>query len=362
MYIFKNSYIKLMSKKLLFVLAFSLLALGGCTKGDIKDNYCGIHINYQYCKCAFHNEYCGAVGMSSKEAKDFVYDSYDAFRSGDDKEERQVECNDKNGALNGNSCYLCEQGETVKDNKCVAIEEEESEEEEGECKFDSDCDAMCEGDVAWKMGCNARTDTCEKTFDTDCSTDIEVFGNLDFSKVCGEGVCVRDTESINETRANLLGEKALWSNTVKEINGVRLEINQAMLDANKNCLNGLADMTNLAIVEFANRVGNILAGGIPDVAAMTASAAQKASGLLSESVKNLASAAVDYVGFGIEKLKAYEQGVPIEEEKKLKPHEYIKLNCDLYQYFKGVQAESDIDLEAALQEARDTDAMLQALP
>ena len=339
---------------------------------SIKDNYCGVHINYQYCKCAFHNEYCANVGMSSREAKDHVYDSYDAWKSGSDKEERQEKCNNKNGALTGNSCYLCEHGETVKNNKCVATDDEDqeevdedgddSDEEDGECKFDSDCDPICEGDVAWKMGCNARKNICEKTFDTDCSTDIEVFGNLDFSKVCGEVVCVRDIESINETRANLLNEKALWSNTVKEINGVRLEINQAMLDANKNCLNGLADMTNLAIVEFATRVGSILAGGIPDVASMTAKAADEAAGLLSESVKNLASAAVDYAGFAVEKLKAYEQGVPTEKEKKLAPHEYIKLNCDLYQYFKGVQAESDVDLEMALQEARDVDAMLQSLP
>jgi hypothetical protein len=139
-------------------------------------------------------------------------------------------------------------------------------------------------------------------------------------------------------------------------------MNIAMLDSNKNCLNGLADMTNLAIMEFATRVGSILAGGIPDVAAMTANAASVASGLVVENVKNLASAAVDYAGFAVQKLSAYEQGVPVDEEKKLKPHEYIKLNCDLYQYFKGVIAESDIELEMALEKAREVDVLLRSLP
>jgi hypothetical protein len=212
------------------------------------------------------------------------------------------------------------------------------------------------------MGCNARTNTCEKTFDDNCSSDVEIFGSLDFPKVCGDGVCIRDTKTIELAKANLLAEKKIWSNTVKEINTVRLELSQAMLDANKNCLNGIADMTNLAIVEFSTRIASILAGGIPDVAAMTASAASKASGLIAEHVKNLASAAVDYAGFSLEKLKAYQQGIPQDESKQLKPHEYIKLNCDLYQYFKGVQAESDVDLQTALDNANEVDRLYKELP
>jgi len=354
--------------RLIFGAVIVLFLLSACAKGDIKNTYCGVHINYQYCKCAFHNEFCDSIGMSKSEAKKYVYGKYDEWKNGDNDKEFRDECRNDNGFVVGSSCVKCGYDEIVDGNKCVAVDEEEYEEEtdnekkEGECKYDSDCDSICEGDTAWKMGCNARIDTCEKTFDNDCSADIEVFGNLDFPKVCGEGVCVRDTETIEGAKANLLAEKKIWSDTVKEINAVRLELNQAMLDANKNCLNGIADMTNLAIVEFASRVGNVLAGGIPDVAAMTASAASTASGLLTEHVKNLASAAVDYAGFGVEKLKAYQQGVPTAENKKLKPHEYIKLNCDLYQYFKGVQAESDADLQMALDNANEVDRFLKELP
>lgn len=52
----------------------------------------------------------------------------------------------------------------------------------------------------------------------------------------------------------------------------------------------------------------------------------------------------------------------IYEEKKLKPHEFIKLNCDLYDYFKAMVAESDAELELALEEARNVDALLKSLP
>jgi hypothetical protein len=135
-----------------------------------------------------------------------------------------------------------------------------------------------------------------------------------------------------------------------------------MLLANKNCINGIADMTNVAIMEFATRVGSVLAGGIPDVAAMTASAADKASGLISEQFKNLAGAAGDYVGEALNRLYNYQKGEPVEEEKKLAPHEYIKLNCDLYHYFNEVQAESDKDLQTALDNAKEADRLLKELP
>src|SRR3989339_1652769 len=112
-----------------------------------------------------------------------------------------------------------------------------------------------------------------------------------FSKFCNNGECTRNTKEIEKTKADLIREKEIWSQTLKDINSSRDNIREAMMDANKNCINGIADMTNVAIVEFATRVGSVLAGGIPDIAAMTASAAEKAGGLAAEHVKNLAGAA-----------------------------------------------------------------------
>ncbi|MBN1793248.1 PAAR domain-containing protein [Candidatus Woesearchaeota archaeon] len=56
-----------------------LVLLAGCTGSDIKDNFCGVHINFQYCKCAFHNQYCDSIGMTKSEAKAYVYAQYEAW-------------------------------------------------------------------------------------------------------------------------------------------------------------------------------------------------------------------------------------------------------------------------------------------
>lgn len=358
--------------KFIFLLILPLV-LSGCfensvkfEKGDIKDDFCGQFISASYCKCAFHNEYCDSIGMSKKEAKKYVDGEYDKWVE-EEKESFASRCEDDNGYMKGDSCIYCELEEKAVNGKCVASEEDVMTDEEEEdadriCKYDSDCDPICEGNVAWKMGCNPREDKCEKTFDTDCSADVEEFSSLSFPKVCSEGACVRDDSSIGNMRSQLEGEKQYWSETVKAINSTRQDLNTAMLDANKNCINGIADMTNVAIIEFSTRIASVLAGGIPDIASMSATAAEKAAGLMSENMKNLAGGAVDYAGEAVNRLYNYSSGEPSEEDKKLKPHEYIKLNCDLYDYFKNVLAESDNDLDVALGEAKKVDELLNALP
>lgn len=359
--------------KKIFILSLLALVfiLTGCSerssfsKGDIKDDFCGPVMNFQYCKCAFHNDFCDAIGMKRSEAKKYVHEQYDAWVESE-LERFQDDCRKTGGIVDGKSCYDCPEGEVAQDDVCVESEEEDSPEEEvqekGECKYDNECDAICEGDVKWKMVCNGRTNKCEKHRDTDCSSETEVFGELEFGQICSDGECVRDGETITATKRMLEAEKAIWSQAVKDINNARADINVAMLDANKNCINGIADMTNLAIVEFATKVGSILAGGIPDIAKMTASASKHASGLLQSHTKSLSSAAVDYAGTAVNKLGAYAKGTPPPEEKKLKPHEYIKLNCDLYNYFIELNTESEADLEIALQYAREVDALLDGLP
>ncbi len=210
---------------------------------------------------------------------------------------------------------------------------------DGECKYDSDCDAICESDVMWKMGCNARINSCEKTFDTDCSADEEMFGEMSFGKICSTGACVRDDASISAMSTKLTSEKKKASDEVKSINARRDDLTNVMLDTNKNCINGIADMTNVAIIEFSTRIASLMAGGLPSAA----------------------DAAVDYAGDALNKLYAYSDGTP-PEEKKLKPHEYIKLNCDLYNHFKAELTASGQELDDALEEARTIDAQLDALP
>ena len=357
--------------KLLTVFLFVFL-LSGCSEfirfepGDKKDDFCGAHINYMYCKCANHGDFCDDIGMSRKEAKKHVNEKYDEWIE-KEKEVFRVECFEGEGVYNKGKCTYCGDDEVSRNNKCVKADEADDGEDgddevEGECKYDSDCDPICEGNIAWKMGCNPRENNCIKTFDTDCKSDVENFSSLSFPKICQDGGCIRDENAIADMRARLVAEKKLWSDTVKAINATRADLNVAMLDANKKCINGIADMTNVAIIEFSTRIASILAGGIPDVAAMTVSAAEHAAGLLQDNIESLAGAAVDYTGEALNRLYAYQQGEPAEKEKKLKPHEYIKLNCDLYNYFKATIAESDVELELALIEARRVDALLKSLP
>ena len=71
----------------MLVLLLALL-LTGCSGSNIKDNFCGIHINYQYCKCAFHNEYCDNIGMSKSEAKTYVYSQYEDWLETQSEEDK----------------------------------------------------------------------------------------------------------------------------------------------------------------------------------------------------------------------------------------------------------------------------------
>lgn len=338
-----------MIKKILIV-SFAVFFLSGCgEKSEIKDTFCGLGIDARYCKCAFHSEYCESLGMSKGEAKNYVYEKYDEWKN-PDLDKLKEECTAKNGVFYGRTCMLCKQNEVATDTKCVPADEvsdeiiDEDDEisdevAKGECKYDSDCEAVCEGDTAWKRGCNARTNLCENTFDTDCAVETETFGDMQFSKMCSTGVCVRDDGAIAQERAKLEGIKNEMSDEVKAINARRNDLTNVMLDANKNCLNGLADMTNVAILEFATRVGSIMAGGFPD----------------------LASASVDYVNDAINKMFATTSD-DVSAEKKLKPHEYIKLNCGLYDHFKLLLVATDAELDEALENARKADELLQQLP
>jgi hypothetical protein len=328
-------------KKISLIL-LTVFILSGCgNKSDIKDNFCGLGIDARYCKCAFHGEYCENLGMSKGEAKDHVYEKYDEWKN-PDLDKLKEECAAKNGAFFGRTCMLCKNGETVVDNKCVVAEDSESEEsavEEGECKYDNECPATCEGNIKWKRGCNARTNTCENTFDTNCSSDVETFGEFAVSKICTNGECVRDEKNINQKRSELEAIKKNMSDEVKAINAQRDDLKNVMLDANKNCINGIADMTNVAILEFSTRIASVMAGGFPDIA----------------------SASVDYVSDALNKISA---AVDTEapEDKKLKPEEYIKLNCDLYKHFSDLLAATDDELESSLKSAEDADEQLKLLP
>lgn len=82
-------------------------------KPDIKDDFCGIHINFQYCKCAFHNDFCDSIGMSRSDARTYVNAEYDKFV--DELLEKWLMACKANGGIPGEDTCSYEYGVIEKD-------------------------------------------------------------------------------------------------------------------------------------------------------------------------------------------------------------------------------------------------------
>lgn len=139
----KNNYFKLCFYSLmLFSLSVFLSACGTSqekfVKPDIKDDFCAVVINYQYCKCAFHNEFCDVVGLNSATANWYVrseYNRYIEFL----QEEFSSSCRRDGGKiLSRNTCTYCEAPREWEGNKCVEKKDEEENEEENRDDFHVD--------------------------------------------------------------------------------------------------------------------------------------------------------------------------------------------------------------------------------
>ncbi len=120
----------------------------------------------------------------------------------------------------------------------------------GECRFDSDCTAMCEGSVYWKRGCDPRTDKCMKTFDTDCHAQTTVVGNYDFAKLCAASGCADDTASIHAKKEELIAQANEYTAAMQQTTALRQT-------AAKNCIGALADVTDKLIIDTALTFGRL---------------------------------------------------------------------------------------------------------
>ena len=225
-----------------------------------------------------------------------------------------------------------------------AVEDTDSD-EEGDCLYDSECPAMCEGNVAWKQGCNPRERICHKTFDTDCTQDIETFGSNSFPKICSRGVCVRDDAAISKKKQELLAEKEKLKNMMYESSARRTNLIAAKNEANKNCLGGLSNATVILMNELATKSAGIIAGGVSVVKDATSH------------VVSWTFAAPDYINKGLD-----EMSKAGSTEQKLTLDEYIVLNCQLNNFFGELLDESDAYLDSILEQARVVDADYDALP
>ncbi len=87
---------------------------------NIRDSFCGLSIDYRYCKCAFHNEFCDSLGISRSVADTYVWNNY---REMVRKEINSMgkDCTEKNGIWNTSnySCTICSNEHVKKGNKCI---------------------------------------------------------------------------------------------------------------------------------------------------------------------------------------------------------------------------------------------------
>ncbi len=170
------------------------------------------------------------------------------------------ECRSELAVMNQDQT-LCEEIEKKKVREECLENVESLTPEPGKCQYDSECDSICEGEIKWAMGCNPREGVCEKTFDYDCREEIENFAGTEFPMTCAAGECVRNQAAIDATKAELEALQDEISQNVKNINAYRQEVNTLKLDANKKCLNALADVTNKFIIENAVKLGSIASAG-----------------------------------------------------------------------------------------------------
>ena len=150
-------------RKKLFILPLVLtLTLSGCSLGtrgvasvdkftypDIKKDFCGVKIDFRYCKCAFHKEYCDEIKLSKSAANSEVNRQYDEWVN------KQLAsfgalCSEKGGIFNKGkgTCTYCKEGYKAKDGSCQEVKDGESSQQDGqqtaaidEGLFDAECKA-----------------------------------------------------------------------------------------------------------------------------------------------------------------------------------------------------------------------------
>jgi len=88
---------------------------------NVKDDYCGAHINFQFCRCAFHDEYCTDVGMDQDGAHGHVLSAFREWNR--ERIQKMGESCLKNGGYWNKgqwSCAICTEGDVLNGSSCVA--------------------------------------------------------------------------------------------------------------------------------------------------------------------------------------------------------------------------------------------------
>ena len=135
---------------------------------------------------------------------------------------------------------------------CTPTVSHESGSDVAGCRYDSECPAICEGNIRWKQGCNPVERKCFKTFDYDCRQDIDTVGDFSFERVCRGGECIRDNSSISAKKAELEAEKHQISEEVKDMLASKQEVQEVWVPYYYDrCHGALVDVTNKLIIDAA---------------------------------------------------------------------------------------------------------------
>lgn len=238
--------------------------------------------------------------------------------------------------------------EDVEDTDLNPEYEEDGEMDEGECKYDSDCDSICEGNIYWKMGCNARTNMCEKTFETDCSNESTNIGIFSFPKLCSaESICQDDKTAISSTKAALSGEAMAFQNLMQNIETARRQ-------ALDNCIDALSDVTNKFIIDSAITFSSI-SGLRSDMSTHSMAEFNK---FIQPSGGTVASLATAQVTGPVQQLIDTLGGIAVKDvlgdKPKMKVEAYIDLHCNAAKTLKAeydrlaIQRDTTINLAKPL--------------
>ncbi|MFH0873739.1 MAG: hypothetical protein V1846_02755 [Candidatus Komeilibacteria bacterium] len=142
-------------------------------KPSIKDEFCGAYINFQYCKCAFHGQYCKEVGMSKSEANKYVQDEYEKWLNNGTRLTFITDCEKANAYFSDDKCHYCDEGFT-------AVPKEKT------CKPSSEVP-------------NILTDLPEDLFNTDCTLVKDKYDS-DWKKYSDIDNAIPVTERSNEAQ------------------------------------------------------------------------------------------------------------------------------------------------------------------
>ncbi|MBD3311130.1 MAG: hypothetical protein GF349_01370 [Candidatus Magasanikbacteria bacterium] len=138
------------------------------TEPSIKNSYCGVGIDFKYCKCAFHGQYCDSIGMDSGSANNIVQSGYTKWVNSN-RTSVQNTCQrngglwvNKNGAI---GCLHCYEPHYPVGNECKHINDL--------CSDDPNIDynretGQCFCPAGFEM-------TSEKTCESMCGEDPNIF-------------------------------------------------------------------------------------------------------------------------------------------------------------------------------------------